>query len=224
MCILGLCQFWPVLAIFCLWGPEYRNYPTLSKSVRMFVLDPDEDSDHSQGPDPFLRKSCLSAVRRDTLLFQWNSEAINTPNVAYSVDFDLSLMYLFLLTGYTFSDSQYQQIIGFHASNSYHMECFHHLLYHIGVASKLLYSAFPNVPLTSLPLRQVWNLLYTISISYRGIFYVPILDSSIPIKYKARFNNLWVLVSMLNREHKLLYSFRLHKPSYDDDIINAILP
>lgn len=171
--------------------------------------------------DPFRLKSKLSTSRRARLISQWEACNVNAQVLPFAADFDLSLMYLFLKTGYTFTDTQYMLIIGLDVSNSQHMEAFDHLLHHLSLAAKHLHILFPRVPLAALPLNQVWNLIYSISICYRGIFYIPVLDSGGPVQYTARFNNLWVLVSMFNRQYELLTPIPFCRRHYHDEIINA---
>lgn len=173
------------------------------------AIECDNKDDYVEVPDrdPFQWKADLAESRRSCLLQQFWAQTGCTLNEIQ----DTTMIQLMLLHEITFCDSDMMIILLLEERNEAH-----ELIYRLFL-DLVLFTANElkrNVDVSSLlemPLTDIRTLCYKIADRFESLFYVPTLDeeedsdSALSFQWSDRFNCMWPIVCILNREFMILH-------------------
>lgn len=163
-------------------------------------------------------------LRLKELLEVYLESSVNTNNVISQT----TLTYLIIKTNNIFNDDEYKTILKLDSGQS-HSLIFQEILRVIKSTAKLILETFDFDDLLELPLTNLKDISYQIALKFKDIFLVPIhgyvydfnicpqiwgdsysLENSASriIKYVSKFNEMWVITSMLHREYLRLVQGR----------------
>lgn len=147
-------------------------------------------------------------VKYDTELKELVEEYLENSIFTMGVCNHTTLTYLTLKTNLEFTDTQYKFMLGLNDTAT-HQLMYHGILVHIKIVANELFKYFKVSNLLELPLTNIKDIVYQIGLNFKDMFFVPITttvyqswSSPLPVvRYISRFNEMWIITSLLNREY-----------------------
>lgn len=123
-----------------------------------------------------------------------------------------TLTWLVLKTNLTFTDDQYKFMLGLDDSVNHEL-MFQGIVTHVKLVAREIYGFFRG-DLLDLPLTNIKDVVYQIGLNFKEVFFVPIKTTVYEswnnpeniVRYVSRFNEMWLVSCLLNREYQQLAS------------------
>lgn len=165
------------------------------------------DQDQEDIWDPYLRKAEAAARRKKELLNKFHHCVLNTAGDVR----DTSMVYLILECDLVLADGQYMAILGLDPHTSSHLALYKLLVKEIRYVASYLKRRVMAHSMLQMPLTDIRSLCYRIAENFDSLFYVPVKPGdedgkesnfAISFRWLDRYNCMWPIVSMLNREYQ----------------------
>lgn len=142
--------------------------------------------------DPFLIKAQKAEEHRESLLETF----FLFPNAQCEVE-DTTLIELFLTQSITFDDNEMMSILCLQPSNLQHRQLYASLLLTVRYAASVLKRN--KSELAQMPMSDIRRICYRIADRYGSVFF-ELKKGEFPV-VGDKYNSMWPIVSMLNREY-----------------------
>lgn len=167
------------------------------------AINTEDDNDQHEEWDPFEWKAERAELRRFRLLQQFHTTAVNNGGDLR----DTTMVFLVLKCNLILADAQYMAILGLIPGYNEHVELYALLVRDVRYVATHLKKQVMAVSLADMPLTDVRRLCYRVADKYDSLFYVPTktsedceLHSALSFQWLDRYNSMWPIVSMMNRE------------------------
>lgn len=165
--------------------------------------------------DPFVEKAELADIRREDWLHKYQELNVNGGSDLR----DTSMVYLVLKCNLILSDAQYMGILGLDPNVRPHYDLYTLVLADVRYLAGHLKGEVMAHSLIQMPLTDIRQLCYRVADKYESLFFVPVPGSdgeaenassngfAVWFQWLDRYNCMWPIVSMLNREYQKIPSY-----------------
>lgn len=156
--------------------------------------------------DPFAFKAKKTEERRKELLQIFLSSIVGGLDCIE----DTTLIQLILTYNVVFEDKDMMLILRLDTGDIHHRRLYNSLLYALQQVAVILKSRVTAVSLRQMPMTDLRRISYRVADGFEQLYYVPVREDSLDVStalsysWRDRYNSMWPIISLLNREYQAL--------------------